>query len=250
PAEVHPVLRGQWSNFGLREAILLRLAERRDPVDRDKFLAGLESNQQQVLNACLGALDQLPRDDTPRNLVPLLRLLHRLEQEPKERALRRHVLNLLVRQAGKPFAIDEVATDSTRLKRTYAPVDTSFTKQHPDLARALHEEGDDDPAVWNKLLAAVDWSKGDALRGEAIFRQRACQTCHTGSRALGPDLTGVATRFSRDDLMTAIIYPSRDVAPAYRMNVIETRNGQLVTGIVAFESADGLIVQTGATTTV
>ncbi|TMQ29273.1 MAG: c-type cytochrome, partial [Planctomycetota bacterium] len=127
---------------------------------------------------------------------------------------------------------------------------TWFTKQHPDLARALHEEGDDDPAVWNKLLAAVDWSKGDALRGEAIFRQRACQTCHTGSRALGPDLTGVATRFSRDDLMTAIIYPSRDVAPAYRMNVIETRNGQLVTGIVAFESADGLIVQTGATTTV
>ena len=84
--------------------------------------------------------------------------LHRLEQEPKERALRRHVLNLLVRQAGKPFAIDEVATDSTRLKRTYAPVYTWFTKQHPDLAQALQEEGDDDPAVWNKLLAAVDWS--------------------------------------------------------------------------------------------
>jgi putative heme-binding domain-containing protein len=40
------------------------------------------------------------------------------------------------------------------------------------------------------------------------------------------------------------------VAPAYRTSVIETRNGQLVTGIVAFESADGLIVQTGAATTV
>jgi putative membrane-bound dehydrogenase-like protein len=249
-AQVHPVLRGQWSNFGLREAILLRLAEKPDAVDRDKFLAGLESNQQQVLNACLTALDQLPRDDTPRNLLPLLRLLRRLEQEPKERALRRHVLALLVRQSAKPFAIDEGATDSTSLKRTYAPVYTWFTKQHPDLASALHEDGDDDPAVWNKLLAAVDWSKGDAVRGEAIFRQRACQTCHTGSRALGPDLTGVATRFSRDDLMTAIIYPSRDVAPAYRMSVIETRNGQLVTGIVAFESADGLIVQTGAATTV
>ena len=40
------------------------------------------------------------------------------------------------------------------------------------------------------------------------------------------------------------------MAPAYRTSVIETQNGQLVTGIVAFESADGLIVQTGATTTV
>ena len=71
-----------------------------------------------------------------------------------------------------------------------------------------------------------------------------------GLARLGPDLTGVATRFSRDDLFTAIIYPSRDVAPAYRTNVVEMRNGQLITGIVAFESADGLIIQTGATTTV
>src|SRR5207302_2544431 len=108
----------------------------------------------------------------------------------------------------------------------------------------------EDPAVWDSLLRSVDWHKGDARRGEVLFRTRACQTCHAGSRALGPDLSGVANRFSRDDLFTAIIYPSRDVAPAYRTWVIETRAGQLVTGMIAFESADGLIGQTGATTTV
>ena len=40
------------------------------------------------------------------------------------------------------------------------------------------------------------------------------------------------------------------MAPAYRTTVIETRDGQLHTGILAFESADGIILQTGATTTI
>jgi len=41
-----------------------------------------------------------------------------------------------------------------------------------------------------------------------------------------------------------------DVAPLYRTTVVETRDGQIHSGTIAFESADGLIIQTGATTTV
>jgi putative heme-binding domain-containing protein len=73
--------------------------------------------------------------------------------------------------------------------------------------------------------------------------------CHAGSTPLGPDLSGAAARFSPTDLLSAIVFPNRDVAPAYRTTVFETRTGQY-TGIVAFESADGVIVQTGATTTI
>lgn len=100
------------------------------------------------------------------------------------------------------------------------------------------------------MLPAVAWDRGDAARGEAIFRARACSTCHAGTGKLGPDLTGVTNRFSRDDLFAAILYPNRDVAPLYRMTAIETKSGQLFSGMVAFESADGVILQTGATTTV
>ena len=74
--------------------------------------------------------------------------------------------------------------------------------------------------------------------------------CHSGSSRIGPDLTGVAGRFSRDDLFTAIISPSRDVAPAYRVNDIETQDGKRFSGMVVFEAAEGIIVQTGATTTI
>ena len=69
-------------------------------------------------------------------------------------------------------------------------------------------------------------------------------------RALGPDLTGVTSRFSRDDLFTAILAPSLDVSPLYRTTLFETRDGRILSGLVAFESADGVILQTGATTTV
>ncbi len=248
--EVFPALRAQWPNYGLRDAILLRLAEKPEIADREKFLLGLDSTEQQVLRVCLSALQSLPRDPTAQAMVPILRLLRRLEQEPKEWVLRKQALALLMRQAGVTFDVHEGARDTVRLKQAYEPVFRWFGQQYPSLAKAVHESNGEDPAVWERLLKTVDWSGGDAARGEQIFRTRACQTCHTGSRALGPDLTGVTSRFSRDDLFTAIIYPSRDVAPAYRTSVIETQNGQLVTGIVAFESADGLIVQTGATTTV
>ena len=60
----------------------------------------------------------------------------------------------------------------------------------------------------------------------------------------------MTSRFSRADLFDAVLYPSRDVAPPYRVTRVETRSGQVYYGIVAFESADGLILQTGAATTV
>jgi putative heme-binding domain-containing protein len=50
--------------------------------------------------------------------------------------------------------------------------------------------------------------------------------------------------------LTAIVAPSLDVAPLYRTTIVETRDGMIHTGTIAFESADGLIIQTGATTTV
>src|SRR5205807_5950977 len=101
---------------------------------------------------------------------------------------------------------------------------------------ALRQERDDDPGKWRAILESVDWKKGDAARGEKIFRDRACQTCHAAAKALGPDLNGATERLSRDEVFTAIIVPSRDVAPAYRTTAVETRDGQIHTGIIIFES--------------
>lgn len=76
------------------------------------------------------------------------------------------------------------------------------------------------------------------------------RTCHTGTSRIGPDLAGTPNRFSRGDLFDAILFPSRDVAPAFRVNDVELKNGKVVSGMVIFESADGLIVQVDAVQTI
>jgi putative heme-binding domain-containing protein len=245
--EIHPLFRGQFHNLGLRDSILLKLALAPVEEDRERFLAGLESAQQPVVRACLTALGQLSSDSEAKHLVPLLRLLRRLRQEPKEQALRQQVVKLLEKQTGQTFTLGKEV--SKQIKAVYEPVFTWFEKAHPALAAELNGSGED-AEHWDKLLKSVAWDKGDAKRGEVLFRDRACVTCHAGPTRLGPDLTGVTTRFSRDDLFTAIIYPSRDVAPAYRVTNVETTKGIVHSGIVIYESAEGVILQTGAATTI
>jgi putative heme-binding domain-containing protein len=60
----------------------------------------------------------------------------------------------------------------------------------------------------------------------------------------------VTGRFARDDLLTAILQPGRDVPARYRTELVATADGQVYQGMVVYEAVDGLILQTGATTTV
>jgi putative heme-binding domain-containing protein len=52
------------------------------------------------------------------------------------------------------------------------------------------------------------------------------------------------------DLFRAIVFPNREVAPAYQTTVFQLRDGSTYTGAIVFESADGYIVQTSPATTV
>ena len=157
---------------------------------------------------------------------------------------------MLAGQTGENFSIREANEKKVELKSFYQPVFDRFAKKYPALAGKWDADSGDDPEKWKQILKSVAWNKGDAARGEKIFRERGCQTCHTGWTSLGPNLTGVASRFSVEDLFDAIIYPSRDVAPLYRSVAFRMRDGQTYTGLVAFESADGVIALTGPTTSV
>ena len=136
------------------------------------------------------------------------------------------------------------------LRLAYRPAFDWFEKQHPKLTGLLNQADAEDPAAWTKFLAEVDWTKGDAPRGEVLFRTRGCVTCHSGPSRLGPDLAGVSSRFSARRLDGGDHLSEPRGAPPYRVTQIEVRAGQSYSGIVAFFSADGVILQTGATTTV
>jgi putative heme-binding domain-containing protein len=82
---------------------------------------------------------------------------------------------------------------------------------------------------------------GDPRRGADLF-QKNCQTCHMrqgkGNR-VGPDLSGVGGRPS-SALLNDILDPTREVAPDFVSFLLVTRQGQVVSGILAEETGTSL----------
>jgi putative heme-binding domain-containing protein len=79
---------------------------------------------------------------------------------------------------------------------------------------------------------------GDPVRGANVFRDALCIRCHQAHArgpAVGPDLTHVAGRFSRRDMLESILMPSKVVAENYRNVQISTRDGRVLVGRVVVE---------------
>ncbi len=96
---------------------------------------------------------------------------------------------------------------------------------------------------WRSLLTAANAVPGDAKRGQLIYQEK-CALCHGGQSSLGPSLSGVAKRFSRDDLSIAIFEPSRTIPDRYRSLRILTTDGEIFTGMIVYTAADGTTLQT------
>ena len=125
-----------------------------------------------------------------------------------------------------------------------------YGRTYPERAARLNDADGVDIAAWNKRLATIEWSRGDAERGRLVFNKASCASCHSGTQALGPDLHGVTGRFSRADLFTAIVQPSKDVSPRYRTTQITTAEGKVYQGLIVYEAVDSVILQTGPAATI
>jgi putative heme-binding domain-containing protein len=99
------------------------------------------------------------------------------------------------------------------------------------------------------LASALDKLKSgrDFDRGRKLFAAGKCFSCHRfdnegGSN--GPDLTGVAGRFSPRDLLESIIDPSKEVSDQYAAVSIRTSDDRVVTGRIVNLSEDFVMVNT------
>ncbi len=249
-SQVFPAFRQQAGNPLVREAIILQLAARPELEDRERFLAGLESSQWQVVESSVNALLKLPMDDNFQNLTPVLRLLQRLCYEPPRVALRERVQKLLQYQSAQTIQIRETGPDGTRLRATYQPWLDWFSRTYPTLwDRARNSEVEQ----WDQWLAVfkrTEWLKGNVLAGEKVFTQRGCAVCHLGSGFVGPSLMDVTNRYSREDFFRKIIFPSRELNEQYRMHEVQTRRHGNFEGLVVYESAELLLLQINATSAV
>lgn len=83
-------------------------------------------------------------------------------------------------------------------------------------------------------------------RGKDIFYQAQCSACHRyGDQggAIGPDLTAVATRFKRQDILEAMTEPSKVLSEQYRNSLIESTAGTVVIGRITEETAEQIVIR-------
>ena len=92
---------------------------------------------------------------------------------------------------------------------------------------------------------------GNERRGQATIVENPaaqCTRCHTvrsGGSDVGPNLTGVATRLTRDELLESLLDPSARIAPGYGTVGITLRSGQRVDGTLREETPTELVVLAG-----
>jgi putative heme-binding domain-containing protein len=230
--ECLPTLRRLWGRAGLEAALLPVLAREPRSEDRGKFLLALGSPDLAAIRIGLQALERLPEKKEVAEIATLVGALGRLPASKEGKQLGERLAARL-----RKLTAQDIGPD----RRAWA---AWLGQQYPNLAARLSNPDGVDVAAWQGRLGRIPWSAGDADRGRAVFVKAGCAACHSGSQALGPDLQGVAGRFSREDLFTAIVQPSKDVSPRYRTTLIETSDGKTYQGLVIYESVDGVLLQT------
>lgn len=239
---IAPVLRRLWGEHGVDDAIVTLLARELQEEDRQRFVSGLGSSRLNVVLRCLEALETLPSpvvDDKHAGdeLLAVLLALRRLPDGKEIDKVRNRFMAYLTHRTG-------------RKQTTLAAWMEWYKRGYPERAAQLCNADGVDVAAWNKRLTALDWSLGDPERGRLVFNKANCVSCHAGTQALGPDLHGVTGRFSRADLFTAILQPSKDVSSRYRTTQLTTSTGKVYQGLIVYEALDSIILQTGSTETI
>ena len=160
-------------------------------------------------------------------------------------AVRRTALGVLLRRAEWALALLDSVQDKSIARTDIAPeywsqLQRNRNRQVAGRARRLAEASDevspDRAAIVERLLPLAK-EKGDAARGKEVFAA-SCAVCHkfgeTGG-AVGPDLTGIASR-SRADILLEILDPNRSVEANYRLWTVTTKDGNTYAGRLEAET--------------
>lgn len=105
------------------------------------------------------------------------------------------------------------------------------------------------PTLTNEEILAYqskDDVKGDAAAGRPHY-VKLCANCHVfGGIGLqvGPDLSTLASRFKKADVLDSILYPSKVISDQYQSEMVELADGTVISGVPVRESAAVLVLRT------
>jgi len=135
------------------------------------------------------------------------------------------------------FALQQLRTFDdqelkTRVLKLWAD-DTVKIQKSEELARLL------------KRMTPEYLSHGDARAGRLVF-QKTCVKCHRlfgEGGTIAPDLTG-SGRKKADYVLSNLIDPSAQIDPAYRLTILVTEDGRLLSGFVVRQTDSDVVFRT------
>ena len=141
-------------------------------------------------------------------------------------------------------AVDNLSdAERKELAGLLASIDKNITPTYDVKPRKFVKEWKMDELM--PLLDQV--SKGrNYERGREAYLAAQCIKCHRMGNeggAVGPDLTAIASRFSRRDMLESILEPSKVLSDQYQNTVVTTTRGKQIVGRIVDDSAERLVIQ-------
>jgi putative heme-binding domain-containing protein len=124
-----------------------------------------------------------------------------------------------------------------------------FRQKYPEEAEpawpaAQHDQRWD----FSELLAAIeqtDISMQDRAAGAEVYQRASCSKCHrigTLGEQIGPELTRVAARLQRKQILREILYPSLHLNEEYPAATLLLYDGRVLSGTVTSAGPDAVLV--------
>jgi putative heme-binding domain-containing protein len=204
--------------------------------------AGSPEFRGQVL-AALGRLDE------PRVAAVVLARYAELEPDVQPRAIEllteRPFWSLALLEAIDAGRVPADALDLNQIRKL-------LRSKHAELVRQVRarygtvREGRN-PAreqVIARLRGLLHGGSGDPAAGATVFKKLCaqCHKIHGEGTDVGPDLTSNG-RGSYDQLLSNVFDPSLVIGVAYQATTIATRDGRVLTGLIAEESPERLVLK-------
>lgn len=224
-----------------RQAIALGLAQQPNDENWDYLIRSLPVLESFAVPEVMNALRKVPQaTNDPQALREVILHGLRMREEGQSPA---PATRLLSYWTGLEFA----ATDG---QDSLAPWQDWYAKENPDLPAAvlpkLEKASPWSMSTLSEYFLSSDGRKGNYSAGELVYEEAKCASCHRMGRigtAIGPDLTTVASRFTRKEVIESILYPSHIISDQYRTQSVLTLDGRVLSGMVVKQSDGSLLVR-------
>jgi putative heme-binding domain-containing protein len=209
-----------------------------------KLAALLSDADESIASAAVAAIGAFRTDDAVSTLKRLViengRPVEFRREAVRAMSATKSGSSLLLTMAERRELPQEFVLDATELLHS-SPHQDIRLMAHKVLPRPITSEGAQLPPL--EVLLAMP---GDASRGKAAFfsDQRAqCGRCHVVNgegKGVGPDLSVIGQKLSRQSFFESILNPSAAVAPEYKVWVLNTEDEGYLTGFIRSETAEAV----------